>query len=231
MASAFPPLTALQRQEGLSSLPSSLPPPSLLVPDSSLLQVWKDALAEKAKTPYMNHVFGGGTLSGLSFCPYEDVLGAGHSGGISTILIPGAGEPNFDSFVANPFQTKKQRREAEVAQLLDKLQPSMIVLDPDTIGTIRKAPQEVQQERQAMAREAEQALRKNQVEKQEKKTRMKGKNKPSRKYRKKQVNIIDEKKMMIEEAKKQEQERKQKAKAPQAPPEVPSILKGFYKKR
>lgn len=103
-------------------------------------QVWKDALAEKASGPYMSHTFTGGTLSGLRFCPYEDVLAGGHSGGLTTLLVPGAGEPNFDSFVANPYQTKKQRQEAEVVQLLEKLQPSMIVLDPDAIGKVRPCP-------------------------------------------------------------------------------------------
>lgn len=46
----------------------------------------------------------------------------------------GSGEPNFDTFVANPFQTTKQRQTQEVVQLLDKLQPDTIVLDPDTVG-------------------------------------------------------------------------------------------------
>lgn len=67
----------------------------------------------------------------------QDVLGLGHSAGMSTILVPGAGEPNYDSYVADPFQGRKARREQEVAQLLEKLQPDMIVLDPSTIGQAR----------------------------------------------------------------------------------------------
>ena len=60
----------------------------------------------------------------------------GHTGGISTMLVPGAGEPNFDSYVADPFQGKRARQEQEVHQLLDKLKPEMIVLDPTTIGRV-----------------------------------------------------------------------------------------------
>jgi U3 small nucleolar RNA-associated protein 7 len=77
-----------------------------------------------------------GGIRTLRFCPYEDVLGAGCAGGVSSLLIPGAGEPNFDSFVANPFQNKKERQEQEVVQLLDKLQPDTIMLDPDAIAKV-----------------------------------------------------------------------------------------------
>lgn len=52
------------------------------------------------------------------------------------MLVPGAGQPNFDSRVADPFQGKRARREQEVHQLLDKLKPDMIVLDPTTIGRV-----------------------------------------------------------------------------------------------
>ncbi len=52
------------------------------------------------------------------------------------MLVPGSGEPNFDSYVADPYQRSRARKEQEVHQLMDKLQPDMIVLDPSTIGQV-----------------------------------------------------------------------------------------------
>lgn len=144
------------------------------------VQVWKDALSTKAAAPYMNHHMVDGVLRDMAFCPYEDVLALGHSEGVTTLLIPGAGEPNFDSYVANPFQTLKQRREQEVAHLLDKLQPDTIVLDPESIGRIKKEPKDVQQEKARLAAEANAARVDAKRRKNEVKAKMKGKNKPTR---------------------------------------------------
>ena len=128
------------------------------VSHGSQVQVWKDCFRRKAKAPYMRHQVGQiarhasaarGTaaaranllgakagrsnchISGLSFQPYEDVLAVGHATGISCMVVPGAGEPNYDAFEANPYVTTKQQREKDVHSLLDKLRPEMIMLNPD----------------------------------------------------------------------------------------------------
>ncbi|KIJ54676.1 hypothetical protein M422DRAFT_24583 [Sphaerobolus stellatus SS14] len=66
--------------------------------------------------------------------PFSDALAIGHGKGLSSILVPGAGEPNFDSAEADPFENNKRRAEREVRGLLDKIHPDMITLNPDDIG-------------------------------------------------------------------------------------------------
>ncbi|KAK7457051.1 putative U3 small nucleolar RNA-associated protein 7 [Stygiomarasmius scandens] len=85
---------------------------------------------------YLTHAIPHRPLASLRFCPYQDILTIGHNAGLSSILVPGAGEPNFDSMEADPFEGKKARREREVRGLLDKVQPDMITLDPESIGNL-----------------------------------------------------------------------------------------------
>ena len=101
------------------------------------VQVWPaEALRTRVARPYMRSIVPGHAISRVAFCPYEDVLGMGHSEGFSSLLIPGAGEPNYDAHEANPFQTNKQRREHQVHQLLDKIQPDMISLEANFVGNV-----------------------------------------------------------------------------------------------
>lgn len=113
------------------------------------IQILKDAFTTPRDITYLNHEIrtpnaalssGGGVtaatkallskvnIASLAFRPLEDVLCAGHSHGITSLIVPGSGEPNYDSFENNPFMTLKQRRETEVQNLLNKLPSEMIVL-------------------------------------------------------------------------------------------------------
>ncbi|GMT24414.1 hypothetical protein PFISCL1PPCAC_15711 [Pristionchus fissidentatus] len=99
------------------------------------VQVFNDVSHGICSQPYLVHK-PGGNVSNLEFVPYEDVLGVGHGGGVASMLVPGAGEANVDALRNNPYETKKQRREREVKQLLDKIAPELISLDPNEINRV-----------------------------------------------------------------------------------------------
>ncbi|KAF8884163.1 WD40-repeat-containing domain protein [Infundibulicybe gibba] len=85
---------------------------------------------------YLTHPIPHRPLVSLRFAPFQDVLTIGHAAGLTSILVPGSGEPNFDSTEADPFENRKARREKEVKALLDKIQPDMISLDPEFVGSL-----------------------------------------------------------------------------------------------
>lgn len=178
--------------------------------------VWKDLFSKhkndieqqvKVQSPYMAWGGEGQTMERVQWCPFEDILGVSHDKGFSSIIVPGAGEPNFDALELNPYENVKQRQEAEVKSLLNKLQPEMIGLDPSTIGTLDKASHEQKTAEKDLDRKTGAEAERERVE--ELKNRGRGKNSSLRKYIRKKgnKNVVDEHKMRVMELR-DEQRRK-----------------------
>lgn len=146
------------------------------------VSVWRGVTAPaQPKYPYMTHVTEGKTISSLAFCPYEDILGVGTDAGFTSLLIPGSGEPNYDSFEANPYANRSQRQEREVHALLDKLQPDTIGLDGGSnIGRVNRTPQ--------AKLSAERADKDGAKEKK----KAKGRSTSMKRYLRKRANVIDQ---------------------------------------
>ncbi|KAH0881177.1 hypothetical protein HID58_068571 [Brassica napus] len=162
----------------------------------SFVQVLGDSSGDYSR--YMSHsMVKGYQIEKVMFRPYEDVLGIGHSMGWSSVLIPGSGEPNFDSWVANPFETTKQRREKEVHLLLDKLPPETIMLDPSKIGAMRPSRRKERPTRGEIEAEKEVAVEAAKGVELKKKT--KGRNKPSKRTKKKKELVENVKKTFPEQ--------------------------------
>ena len=158
---------------------------------------------EKIQSPYMAWGGEGKRIERVRWCPYEDLLGVSHDQGFSSIIVPGAGEPNFDALEANPYENTKQRQEGEVKSLLNKLQPEMISLNPEYIANLDT--------QSAEQKKAEKDLDKkpNADPIADIKNRGRGKNSSLRKYLRKKGsrNIVDERRLKIEELRKSQNTR------------------------
>lgn len=131
---AFKPLKSYFLPAGASCL--SLSQRGLLsAATGDIVQVYRDVWTTPVTKPYMAHRVRG-AVWGLHFCPFEDILGVGHGDGFTSMLVPGAGEPNFDGLDANPYRSARQRQEWEVKALLEKIQPELITLDPNKLGEV-----------------------------------------------------------------------------------------------
>jgi len=99
------------------------------------VHLYKDACTKAVEYPYLKHTVNK-SIHDIHFVPFEDVLGIGHSSGFSSILVPGCGEPNYDSLEVNPYQNKKQRREAEVKNLLEKIPSELISINSRDLAEV-----------------------------------------------------------------------------------------------
>lgn len=157
---------------------------------------------EKVQRPYMAWGGEGHRIERVRWCPLEDVLGISHDKGFSSIIVPGAGEPNFDALEINPYENAKQRQEAEVKGLLNKLQPEMISLNPDYVGDLDLASAAIRKKEKDLDRGPDDPIAKL-------KNRGRGKNSSLRKHLRKKgsKNIIDERKLRIQEVMKEQQKK------------------------
>nr|GME02639.1 probable U3 small nucleolar RNA-associated protein 7 [Ipomoea batatas] len=195
----------------------------------SSVQVLGDLSGSQNYSRYMEHSMAKGyQIQKALFRPYEDVLAIGHSMGWSSILIPGSGEPNFDTWVVNPFETSKQRREKEVKSLIDKLPPETIMLDPSKIGTVRstrKKEKPTKEDREsgmeAAIKEAKSVTVKNKT---------KGRSKPSKKARKKQEAVENAKRPFFDQQMSGAESSKKRMRASNDD-HLPKSLQRFVKKR
>lgn len=80
--------------------------------------VYKDLFV--APSIYLKHRMGSQPVD-LQFCPYEDMVTVGHTNGITNLIVPGSGDPIFDTYEDNPFETKKERQNSEVRKLMEKV--------------------------------------------------------------------------------------------------------------
>ncbi|XP_050386609.1 probable U3 small nucleolar RNA-associated protein 7 [Argentina anserina] len=195
----------------------------------SFLQVLRDSSGSQKYERYMTHpLVKGYQIEKALFRPYEDVLCIGHSMGWSSILIPGSGEPHFDTWLANPFETRKQRKEVEVQRLLNKLPPETIMFDPTKIGTVipprREKP--TKEEKEAELEAAVEAA-KDIVPK--KKT--KGRSKPSKMKKKKQEVIASAKRPFVEQHMKEDEQVARKKQKAMEQVELPTSLQRFARKK
>ncbi|KAF1851641.1 U3 snoRNP-associated protein Utp7 [Cucurbitaria berberidis CBS 394.84] len=196
---------------------------------SDLFTANKDDISNPTM-PYMAWGGEGLNIGRVRFCPFEDILGISHDKGFSSIIVPGAGEPNPDTMEAgtNPFETSRQRRETEVHALLEKIQPDMIALNPNFVGNLDLASDE-QRRREYKAERGEKEEDK--IERLKKRGR--GRNSALRRFLRKSgsKNVIDEEKdrarAALESQKKRNQDKREKMKKEYGPALERFAKKGF----
>ncbi|KAG8053138.1 hypothetical protein GUJ93_ZPchr0001g31719 [Zizania palustris] len=196
--------------------------------NGSQLEIFRDTGGQDYKI-YMKHrMVKGYQVGTVLFRPYEDILGIGHSMGLSSILVPGSGEPNFDTFVENPIETSKQRREKEVQSLLSKLQPETIMLNPNMIATVRPSRKKEKKTKKEIEDEVEDVVEAAKNTEMKKKT--KGRSKASKRAKKREEEVLKAKRQLMEQYKESDG-RPEKKQRVSDEVELPKALQRFAKSR
>ncbi|KAK1645174.1 hypothetical protein QYE76_062979 [Lolium multiflorum] len=195
--------------------------------NGSLVEIYRDCGGQDYKL-YMKHrMVKGYQVGKVLFRPYEDICGIGHSMGLSAILVPGSGEANFDTFVDNPVETAKQRREKEVQALLSKLQPETIMLNPNMIGSVRQPKKKEKKTKKEIEEEIEDAVDAAKNTRVKKKT--KGRSKPSKRAKKMEEVVLRAKRPLLDQYKEIEGQPDKKQRVGEKT-ELPKALQRFAKK-
>ncbi|XP_077572315.1 WD repeat-containing protein 46 [Stigmatopora nigra] len=194
-----------------------------------VVQVYKDVWKSQVVKPYLAHRVQAAAW-GLQFCPFEDVLGVGHGKGFTSMLVPGAGEPNFDALDSNPYRTAKQRQEWEVKALLEKIHPELITLDPTELGKVDLATLEQRHKDRVEALGYDPLAREKFVPRNKKKGRSSAGNLERRKMKVADTDLRDIIVQSMEDKKKIEHERKAKETKTELLASQRSALDRFKKK-
>lgn len=184
----------------------------------------------KVQSPYMAWGGEGRSVERVRWCPFEDVLGISHDRGFSSIIVPGAGEPNFDALELNPYENARQRQEAEVKSLLNKLQPEMITLEPNSIGKLDTASHEQKMAEKDLDRKTGAEAERERIKQLE--NRGRGKNSSLRKYIRKKgnKNVVDEHKVRVMELREEQRRKAKDAKEGRQAQELGPALARFVRK-
>lgn len=196
----------IRKFEEMETYYSPTPASSLDISDTGLLSVgwgphitvWKDIFKTgRQREPYMTHLIPGSRTEKVKFAPFEDILGIGHQKGFSSIIVPGAGEANYDAMELNPYESAKQRQQQEVHQLLNKISPDTITLDPNELGLVDKKASSIRLK--SSENGGTEVKNVDVLEKTAVRPDIPAKNSALRKFmRKKRQNVIDERRMRVE---------------------------------
>nr|XP_013180882.1 unnamed protein product [Papilio xuthus] len=123
----------------------------LAVSSKNNIKIYKD-LEKKSSEDYLYlaHKEPGSRITSLCFRDYEDILTVGHMSGLNNLIVPGSGDPTYDSYESCPFDSKDQKREKEVKRLLDKIPYQLITYEQKLIAEEEKKEEPLKQKEETV---------------------------------------------------------------------------------